>query len=62
MFDVEVKDGVVTLQGRPCTCEQGHAIVFRARHVQGVVAVRDRFDYPPAGSSRIDVLAAFPID
>ena len=62
MFDVAVKDGVVTLQGRPCTCEQGHAIVFRARHVQGVVAVRDRFDYPPAGPSRIGVLAAFPID
>jgi len=61
-FNVEVKDGVVTLQGTPRTCEQGHAILFRTRHVQGVVAVRDRFDYPPAGPARIDVLAAFPID
>jgi len=61
-FNVKVKDGVVTLQGSPRTCEQGHAIVFRARHVQGVVAVRDRFDYPAAGPDRIDVLAAFPID
>ena len=61
-FNAEVKDGVVTLEGRPRTCEQGHAIVARARHVQGVVAVRDRMDYPPAGPDRIDVLAAFPVD
>jgi CBS domain-containing protein len=61
-FNVEVKDGVVTLEGAPRTCEQGHALVTRARHVQGVVAVRDRFDYPPAGPDRIDVLAAFPVD
>ena len=46
-FDVTVTDGVVTLIGRPRTCKQGHAIVRRARHVQGVVAVRDRLDYPP---------------
>ena len=26
--------------------EQGHDIVFRIRHVQGVVAVRDRLSYP----------------
>ena len=44
-FDVTVTDGVVTLIGRPRTCKQGHAIVRRARHVQGVVAVRDRLDY-----------------
>jgi CBS domain-containing protein len=61
-FNVKVKDGVVTLEGAPRTREQGHAIVLRTRHVQGVVAVRDRFDYPPAGPGRVDVLAAFPID
>ena len=61
-FNVTVSDGVVTLEGRPRTCEQGHAIVGRARHVQGVVAVRDRFDYPPAGPAPIDVVAAFPAD
>jgi len=61
-FNVEVSDGVVTLEGEPRTCEQGHAIVGRARHVQGVVAVRDRFAYPPPGPDPIDVVAAFPID
>jgi CBS domain-containing protein len=61
-FDVAVTDGVVTLAGRPRTCEQGHDIVRRARHVQGVVAVRDRLDYPPAGPSAVDVLASFPVD
>src|SRR5215469_1797692 len=47
-FDVAVTEGVATLTGRPQTREQGHDIVFRVRHVQGVVAVRDRFDYPAA--------------
>ena len=46
-FDVTVKDGIVTLAGRPQTSETGHEIVRRVRHVQGVVAVRDRLDYPP---------------
>ena len=45
-FDVTVKGGVVTLAGVPETSEVGHEIVHRARHVQGVVAVRDRFSYP----------------
>jgi hypothetical protein len=31
------------------TCDQGHGIIRRARHVHGVVAVRDRLDYPPPG-------------
>lgn len=61
-FDVTVTDGVVTLAGRPRTCEQGHAIVRRARHIQGVVAVRDRLDYPPPGPGAFDVLASFPTD
>jgi CBS domain-containing protein len=61
-FDVSVTDGVVTLAGRPRTCAQGHDIVRRTRHVQGVVAVRDRLDYPPAGPDPFDVLVRFPID
>ena len=61
-FDVTVADGVVTLTGRPRTCEQGHGIVRRARHIQGVVAVRDRLDYPPLGLGAFDVLASFPAD
>ena len=55
-------EGVATLTGRPQTCEQGHDIVFRIRHVQGVVAVRDRLDYPAPGPDAFDVLARFPVD
>jgi len=45
-FKVTVKDGVVTLEGAPGTTAAGHEIVRRVRHVQGVVAVRDRLSYP----------------
>jgi len=61
---VTVKDGIVTLAGRPETSETGHEIVRRVRHVQGVVAVRDRLDYPPSKrpGDRYDVLVNFPMD
>jgi CBS domain-containing protein len=64
VFQASVKDGVVTLAGRPETNETGHDIVRRVRHVQGVVAVRDRLNYPPPERSgnRYDVLANFPMD
>lgn len=45
-FDVTVKDGVLTLRGTPETAVTGHDIVAAARHVEGVVAVRDRLRYP----------------
>lgn len=61
-FDAAVTDGVVTLTGRPQTREQALEIVYRARHVQGVVAVRDRLTYPPQEPPRFDVLASFPVD
>ena len=64
-FTVTVKDGIVTLAGRPETSDSGHEIVRRVRHLQGVVAVRDRLDYPPPPESprdRYDVLANFPMD
>jgi CBS-domain-containing membrane protein len=48
-FKVAVKDGVVTLEGTPATTAAGHEIVRRIRHVQGVVAVRDRLSYPSPG-------------
>ena len=44
-IDVKVSDGIVTLTGVPETNEVGHEIVQRVRHVQGVVAVRDRLSY-----------------
>jgi CBS domain-containing protein len=45
-FTVTVKDGIVTLKGTPGTAAVGHEIVRRVRHVQGVIAVRDRLSYP----------------
>jgi CBS-domain-containing membrane protein len=64
VFNVTVKDGIVTLGGRPETNETGHEIVRQIRHVQGVVAVRDRLDYPPAArlGDRYDDLASFPVN
>ncbi len=45
-FAVTVQDGVVTLLGSPETAALGHHIIGKVRHVQGVVAVRDRLSYP----------------
>jgi CBS domain-containing protein len=63
-FGVIVKDGVVTLAGRPETSDVGHELVRRIRHVPGVVAIRDRLSYPPreASNPSFDVLARFPAD
>jgi CBS domain-containing protein len=63
-FQVTVMDGIVTLAGQPETNDVGHRIIRRVRHVPGVVAVRDRLDYPPPErpGDRYDVLARFPVD
>ena len=64
-FTVEVKDGIVTLGGVAETTEFGHEVVEAARHVGGVVAVRDRLHYLPAPERSdvgFDVIARFPMD
>jgi CBS domain-containing protein len=48
-FRVTVKDGVVTIVGEPESAAAGHEIVGTIRHIEGVVAVRDRLDYPSLG-------------
>jgi CBS-domain-containing membrane protein len=48
-FTVTVKDGIVTIEGKPETTAVGRDIISAARHVQGVVVVRDRLSYPPSG-------------
>jgi CBS domain-containing protein len=49
---VTVKDGIVTLAGAPGSVILGRNIADQVRHVEGVVAVRDRFTYPaPAAHS-----------
>jgi CBS domain-containing protein len=48
-FAVTVRAGVVTLEGNAETTALGQVIVRKVRHVQGVVAVRDRLNYADAG-------------
>jgi CBS-domain-containing membrane protein len=45
-FTVTVADGIVTVEGAPETDLVGRDIIDAARHVEGVVAVRDRLRYP----------------
>ena len=46
LFTVTVESGVVTMEGCPETAALGRDLVRKARHVPGVVAVRDRLTYP----------------
>ena len=48
-FTVTVNDGIATIEGMPERLEVGRDIIESAKHVEGVVAVRDRLSYPPAG-------------
>ena len=45
-FTVTVKDGIVTIEGTPETTRVGLDIIAAIRHMEGVVAVRDRLSYP----------------
>jgi CBS-domain-containing membrane protein len=47
-FTITVKDGIVTMEGEPGSMVLGRNIIDQTRHVEGVVAVRDRFSYPSA--------------
>ena len=49
-FTVTVADGIVTIEGAPATDLVGRDIIDAARHVEGVVAVRDRLSYPEIAS------------
>ncbi|HEX5295821.1 MAG TPA: CBS domain-containing protein [Streptosporangiaceae bacterium] len=59
-FTVTVKDGVVTLAGSPGSVILGRNIADQARHVEGVVAVRDRFTYPAPKSHSASPVASDP--
>ena len=45
-FTVTVHNGIVTLEGAPGSAVLGMAIADQVEHLEGVVAVRDRFTYP----------------
>jgi len=57
---VTVKDGVVTLAGSPGSVILGRNIADQARHVEGVIAVRDRFTYPAPASHSASPAASDP--
>lgn len=45
LFDVTVRDGIVTIAGQPETSELGKQIVEAVRRLDGVVAVQDQLSY-----------------
>lgn len=45
-FTMTVKDGVVSVAGRAESVMVARQVLYAARHVPGVVTVRDRLDYP----------------
>jgi CBS-domain-containing membrane protein len=55
-FAVTVQAGVVTLEGNAETAALGHVIVRKVRHVQGVVAVRDRLSYADTYATVADLV------
>ena len=57
---VTVKDGVVTLAGAPGSVILGRNIADQAQHVEGVIAVRDRFTYPAPASHSASPAASDP--
>jgi len=68
-FAITVKDGLVTIEGRPQTAESGHDIVAGIWHVEGVVSVRDRLTYPQAerkmpgpGAAGLDAQGREPVE
>jgi osmotically-inducible protein OsmY len=46
-FTVTVRDGVVTVEGKPENASIGRDMIEEIGHAEGVVAVRDRLSYPP---------------
>jgi len=47
VFGVTVKSGIVTITGRAATRAVALDLLEAVRHVEGVVGMRDRVDYPP---------------
>jgi CBS domain-containing protein len=45
-FTVAVHNGIVTLEGEPGSAVLGAGIAAQVEHLEGVIAVRDRFVYP----------------
>lgn len=61
-IQVWVWNGVVTLSGEAGSEASARRIARQVRHLQGVVAVRDRMRYTPDRPEHVDVLTSFPPD
>ncbi len=55
-FTVTVRDGIVTLSGRPETDQVGHLLAAAVRRVEGVVGLRDQMRYPAGRTTKWAVL------
>jgi osmotically-inducible protein OsmY len=44
-FTVTVRDGIVTLSGRPESDQVGHSLAAAVRRVEGVAGLRDQMRY-----------------
>ena len=61
-FTVTVHNGIVTLEGAPGSAVLGTAIAGQVEHLEGVVAVRDRFTYPAPSSPSTTSASSAPSD
>ena len=61
-FTVTVHNGIVTLEGAPGSAVLGTAIAGQVEHLEGVVAVRDRFTYPAPSSPSTASAPSAPSD
>lgn len=61
-FEVTVRAGIVTLTGSPLTPSQRWSIAEQARHVPGVVSVRDHQTHPELKPDPYDVLTELSVD
>jgi CBS domain-containing protein len=52
LITVTVTDGVVTLDSAPQTAVTGRKVAAEVRHMEGVVAVRERVSHPPGARRR----------
>jgi osmotically-inducible protein OsmY len=52
-FTVTVRDGIVTLSGRPENDQVGHLLTAAVRRVDGVVGLRDQMRYAAGKNTEI---------
>ena len=56
-FTITVRDGVVTLSGRPESDQVGHLLAAAVRRVEGVVGLRDQMRYTAGKTNECTILS-----